>query len=33
MMMRPEEALDCLIRTDMDGIFINNYFVKRKLNT
>ena len=31
--MRPEEALDCLIRTDMDGIFINNYFVKRKLNT
>ncbi len=31
--MRPEEALDCLIRTDMDGIFLNNYFVKRKLNT
>ena len=31
--MKPEEAIDCLIRTDMDGVFINNYFIKRKLNT
>ena len=27
--MRPEEALDCLVRTDMDGLFINNFFVKK----
>ena len=27
--MKPEESLDCLVRTDMDAIFINNYLVKR----
>ncbi len=27
--MTPEEALDCLIRTEMDGLFLNNYFVKK----
>ena len=28
--MKPEEALDCLIRTDMDAVFINNYLVTKK---
>ena len=27
--MSPEEALDCLIRTEMDGLFLNNFFVKK----
>ena len=27
--MRPEEALDCLVRTDMDGLFINNFLLKK----
>ena len=27
--MKPEEALDCLIRTDMDAVFINNYLVTK----
>ena len=27
---KPEHALDCLLRTDMDAIFINNYMIKRK---
>ncbi len=27
---RPEEALDCLLRTDMDAIFINNFLIKKK---
>ena len=26
---KPEHALDCLLRTDMDAIFINNYMIKR----
>ena len=27
--MKPEEALDCLIRTDMDAVFINNYLITK----
>ena len=27
---KPEHALDCLLRTDMDAIFLDNYIVKRK---
>ncbi len=27
--MRPEESLNCLLRTDMDAVFINNYLVKK----
>ena len=27
--MRPDEALDCLIRTDMDALFIGNYMVTK----
>ena len=27
--MKPEEALNCLIRTDMDAVFINNYLVTK----
>ena len=27
--MKPEESLDCLIRTDMDAVFINNYLVTK----
>ena len=26
---RPEEALECILRTDMDAIFINNFLVKK----
>ncbi len=26
---KPEEALDCILRTDMDAIFINNFLVKK----
>mgnify|MGYP006087258789 FL=1 len=29
--MKPEEALDCILRTDMDAIFINNFFITKKL--
>jgi carbamoyltransferase len=29
MIMRPIDAIDCLIRTELDGLFINNYFVKK----
>ena len=27
--MKPEESLDCLIRTNMDAVFINNYLVTK----
>ena len=27
--MKPEEALNCLIRTDMDAVFINNYLLTK----
>jgi len=27
--MKPEESLNCLLRTDMDAVFINNYLVKK----
>ncbi len=27
--MKPEEALDCILRTDIDAIFINNFIVKK----
>ena len=27
--MKPEEALSCLIRTDMDALFINNYLIRK----
>ena len=27
--MRPDEALDCLIRTDMDALFIGNYMITK----
>tara|TARA_B100000787_G_scaffold71256_1_gene52374 strand:- start:2456 stop:4180 length:1725 start_codon:yes stop_codon:yes gene_type:complete len=27
--MKPEESLNCLLRTDMDVVFINNYLVKK----
>jgi carbamoyltransferase len=30
MIMRPIDAIDCLIRTELDGLFINNYFIKKK---
>ena len=26
---KPEEALECILRTDMDAIFINNFLVKK----
>ncbi len=25
--MKPEEAIDCLLRTDMDALFINNFYI------
>ena len=25
--MKPEEAIDCLLRTDMDAVFINNFII------
>ena len=28
---KPEEALECILRTDMDLIVINNFFIKKKL--
>ena len=27
--MRPEESLNCLLRTDMDAVFINNFYVTK----
>ena len=27
--MRPEEAIDCLIRTDMDAVYINNFLITK----
>ena len=27
--MKPEESLNCLLRTDMDAVFINNFQVKK----
>ena len=27
--MKPEEALDCLLRTDMDALFLNDFFVEK----
>jgi len=27
--MKPDESLDCLLRTDMDAVFINNFLVKK----
>ncbi len=27
--LKPEEALECILRTDMDAIFIHNFFVKK----
>lgn len=26
----PEEAIECFLRTNMDGLFINSYFIKKK---
>ena len=26
---KPEEALECILRTDMDAIFINNFLIKK----
>jgi carbamoyltransferase len=26
---RPEEALDCFLRTDMDVLVLNDYFIER----
>ena len=28
--MKPSEAIACLIRTELDGLFINNYFITKK---
>ena len=28
--MRPEEALNCLLRTNMDILFIGNFLVEKK---
>ncbi len=30
--MKPEEAIDCLIRTNMDAVFINNFYIKRSMD-
>ncbi len=27
--MRPEEAIECLIRTDLDSLFINNFYITK----
>ncbi len=27
--MKPEEALECILRTDMDAIFMNNFIIKK----
>ena len=29
---KPEEALECILRTDMDVIFINNFLIKKLVN-
>ena len=29
--MKPEEALDCILRTDMDAVFINNFIITKKI--
>ena len=29
--MRPEEAIDCLLRTDMDAVVINNFLIKKPI--
>jgi carbamoyltransferase len=26
---KPEEALECILRTEMDAIFINNFLIKK----
>ena len=26
---KPEEAIDCFLRTDMDALFINDYYIKK----
>ena len=26
---KPEEALECILRTDMDAIFINNFLIEK----
>ena len=26
----PDEAINCLLRTKMDGLFLNSYFIKKK---
>ena len=28
--MKPEEALDCILRTNMDAVVINNFFITKK---
>ena len=28
--MKPSEAIDCLLRTDMDALFINNFLINKK---
>jgi carbamoyltransferase len=28
--MTPEQALDCILRTDMDAIIINNFIIEKK---
>ena len=30
--MLPEEAIDCLLRTDMDILVINNFIIRKKLD-
>ena len=27
---KPEEAIECLLRTDMDSLYINNFLIKKK---
>ena len=27
--MKPEESIDCLLRTDMDALFINNFLINK----
>ena len=26
----PKEAIECLLRTDMDALFVNDYYIKKK---
>ncbi len=30
--MKPEEAIDCILRTDMDAVFINNFIINKNKN-